>query len=231
MLLEDNIYTLKEDIQQCIVSKMNLDSNYRLFLFDKDVMEMADSFACFENLEIFPDKENMKLKGEIAKDLIIPDKEMEKIKKIVWEKNLYNMIQQAKESNKSEMQKQNERIIAEMKLSKMLDNAEERVVNFKEPKEYQRKLLKSIQNILKKSGLNLDYEEHKEMLILCGNFNYLKFTKNELRTLCNLVQNVDYFLIAPSYSEDEDYNEITLISDDNSESIIIVIGIDLVKED
>ena len=223
--MEDNIFTLKSDIQQAIVSNIDLKSNYRLLFYDKFNMILLNALACFENLKIFPQNSLMRFEGEIAKDLTFNENEINGLKKKVWKDNMQNLVEQMKNDKKSEYQRQNEKLIAEIKLDKLLDECENQDLDFRKPTQEEKNTLKNIQRQLNSIGLNLDYEEHKEILMLAGNFEYLKFTKQELRFFFFLIveNNLDNFLIAPVYDEDNEYDE-------NCKAIRIVMTIDLAKE-
>lgn len=226
--MEDNIYTLKSDVRQCVVSNMDLKNDYRLLLYDKNTMDFLQILNSFEVLEIFPHNSLMRFQGKIAQDLIdnIDTESMDKIKSIVWQNNVTNLIKQAKDSKKTVYQKENEKIIAEMQLSKALEECENQEFEYREATDKEKTLLKAIKRELDLMGLSLDYEEHEDILMLSGNFEYLSFTKYELRYLVNLIEeyHINNFLIAPSYDPDNE-------EDEECKSIRIVLAIDLVKED
>lgn len=234
--MEDNIYTLKSDIQQCIANNIDtLKSNYRIMLFEDNTIEFTQGFNFFENLKIKPNGAFMNFEGKIAKDLNIPDENLDKIKKIAFQRNMQELAEQIKESNKTETQRHNDRVIAEMKFNELLDDLqaqadEEQQHTYKQPKKEEIELIKKIQTELKKIGLDLDYEVHDSMLMLCGNFEQLEFTKEELRKIVYLSQLVDTFLIAPFYGDEED-DELTLYNEvDECQSIRIVFGLYLEEE-
>lgn len=226
--MEDNIYTLKSDIQECVVNNMNLKNDYRVLLFDRNTTHLLQSLKSFEHLEIFPNNSLMRFQGEIAKDLIagMNEEDLSKIKKIVWQNNVVNLMKQKKDSNKPEYIKKNEQIMAEIKLAEVLQECENKEYEYRQATKDERTTMKSIQRELDIMGLNLDYEEHKEILMLSGNFEYLSFTKEELRYLVNLIidNNIDNFVIAPLYSEEDE-------EDEECKAIRIVLAIDLAKED
>ena len=222
--MEDNIFTLKKDLQQCIANNINiLDTNYYLLLFDKNTMNLIQSFFGFENLEIFPHNSSMKFRGEIAKDLCLSKEDLNKIKTIAWNYSMNEIMYQTIENQKSEEQKENERFAATLKMEEILNKAEEQEYKYRKPSEYERQLIKYIQEELNKIGLELDYEEHEEILMLCANFKYLKFEKDELRKLIKFAQKVDNFIIASIYDEEDE-------EDEECKSIRIVLAIDLREE-
>ena len=222
--MEDNIYTLRDDLQQCIANNIKtLKSNYRLLIFENEEMEFTKSLGCFENLEIFPDNSLMRFQGEIAKDLVFDEKDMSKIKKSAWQRNMFNMVKQM-----STKEEQNKRAIEEMQVINLFENEDAENYKYREPKAYEIIMLKGIQNELKEIGLELEYEEHEEMIMLCGNFKYLKFNRKHLRFLCSILEGLDLFLIAPYYEEQEDVNDIVLDEEESEcKSIRIVMGINL----
>ena len=226
--MEDNIYTLKADIQQCIVNNMDLKNDYRVLLYDKNTINFLQVFSSFENLEIFPSGSLMRFQGKIAQDLKdqMNEDDINNIKRIVWQNNAATLIKQAKDSKKTAYQKENERIIAEMKLNQVLQECEDQEFEYRNATENEKITLKAIKRELDLIGLSLDYEEHEDLLMLSGNFEYLSFTKKELRYFVNLItkNNINNFLIAPSYSEEDE-------EDDECKSIRIVIAIDLAKEE
>lgn len=224
-IIKDDIVTIKTDIQTCIANNMQqLDTEYRIFLFDKKTMIFTRSLGYFESLEIKPCNSRMKFKGEIAKDLIFNEEEMSNIKSNAWKNNINEMMNQINESKKTETQKNNETIIAEMKLQELLQQAEETEYEYRKITEDDRRFVKAMQEKLKNLCLlDLDYEEHEESIMLCGNYSYLKFEKEELRTLIAIAELFDMFLIAPSYSEEDE-------EDEECKSIRIVLGVDLRKE-
>lgn len=221
----DNIFTLKSDIQQAVVNNMNLKSNYRLLFYDEFNMELLNSLGCFENLKILPKDSLMRFEGEIAKDLKFNENEMSGLKQKVWKDNMQNLVEQMRNNKKSEYQRENERIIAKMKLDKLLEECENQDLDCRKPTQEEKNSLKEMQRQLNSIGLDLDYEEHEEILMLAGNFEYLEFTRQELRFLVDLVikNNIDNFLIAPVYDEDNE-------NDEECKAIRIVITIDLAKE-
>ena len=230
--MEDNIYTLRSDIQQCIANNIKtLKNDYRLLMFENEEMEFARSLGCFENLKIFPNGSLIRFDGEIAKDLSFTEQEIANIKKQAWKKNMIDIAKQINESNKTEKQKQNERVIGEMQLLKLVDDIEnEENYSYREPKAFEIIMMKGIQDALKEIGLELSYEEHEEMIILCGNFKFLEFKRQHLRFFCSILEGLDLFLIAPYYEEQEDENEIILNeNEEECKSVRIVMGINLSK--
>lgn len=225
--MNDDCMTLRSDVQQCIASNVNLDSTYNNFLFNSANMELARTFGCFENLEIFPDGEMMRFKGEIAKDLHFSEEDMIKIKQQIWRKNATEIIKQAIENQKTEQQKQNERVIAQIKLKDWLNYVDEMQNAIKEKskdkKERAEKILKGIQDVLKNIGIDLEYEETDTMIMLSETFNSLNLTKNQLRLLADIVQALDLFLIASNYDWEDEENE-------NCNGIRIVLSINICEE-
>lgn len=227
MIMQDSISALQTDIQQCVVNNCtNFKSRYRTFFFDKTNINLVGIFGMLEKLEIFPDETLMGFKAKIADDLGFSEEEMIQIKRNVWQFNSINLLDQINNSKKTEIQKRNEEIIAEQLFQEWLDSVQEDSKNYAKPTESQKQSLKAIKKELDKIGFILDYEEHKEMIMLCGNFEYLKFTKQELRLIVMLIQNgpITNFLIAPSYNEEDE-------DDEECKGIRIVISIDLGKED
>lgn len=224
--MEDNIYTLRDDLQQCIANNIKtLKSNYRLLIFQNEEMELAKSLGCFEKLEIFPDNSLMRFQGEIAKDLTFNEKEMSVIKKSAWRKNIFDIAQQMLQK-----EKQNKRVIEEMQIVNLFENENIENCKYREPKAFEIILLQGIQKELREIGLELTYEEHEEMIMLCGNFKYLEFNKKHLRFLCSILEGLNIFLIAPFYEEQEDVNDIILNEKESEcKSIRIVMGINLRK--
>ena len=227
MIMQDSITALQTDIQQCIVNNCsNFRSRYRTFFFNKENIHFVGIFGMLENLEIFPDETLMGFKAKIAEDLSISEEEMIKLKQNVWKINVANILDQMNNSKKTAIQRHNEEVIAEQLFQEWLEDLEEEKKNYEKPTEYQKATLKAIKKELDKIGFHLKYEEHKEMLMLCGNFEYLNFNKKELRLITMLINRspITNFLIAPSYNEDDE-------DDEECKSIRIVMSIDLGKED
>ncbi|MGM9881487.1 MAG: hypothetical protein ACI31S_01435 [Bacilli bacterium] len=221
--MNDDIYSLIDDIRQCIVNGANLNANYNLLIYEQNTMNMNKSLCCFENLEIFPDNKLMKFKGKIANDLKVTEEDLYKIKKHLWNKNMSEIINQREQSLKSEEQKEIEKEIIQQQLDNILIQAENTEYEYRKPTNKEIEKIKRVQEKLKNMGLDLDYEEHEEILMLCANFKYLKFNKKELRKIIELIDTLDVLLIAPSYNmEDEE--------DEEAKSIRIVLGIDLREE-
>lgn len=224
----DDCITLRSDVQQCIAGNVSLNSTYNNFLFNPSNMALARTFECFENLEIVPDGEVMRFKGEIAKDLHFTEEEMTKIKQQIWRKNAAEIMKQAIENQKSRQQKENEKAVAELKLRDWLNAVDEMQNAVKEKSEIKKekaeKILKRIQDILKNVGIGLEYEENETMIMLSGTFQHLKFTKNQLRLLADLVQSLDLFLIASSYDWEDEENE-------NCNGIRVVLSMNICEEE
>lgn len=226
--MEDDCITLRSDIQQCIANKTGLDTKYHNLLFNRFNMKLINSLGCFETLEISPDESLMRFKGNIAKDLHFTEEEMTSIKQQLWVKNTQETIKQIIEKNKTEQQKQNEKIIAEIKLRDWLNAIDEMQAITKPKSEIKKekaeKVLKLIQNLLNNIGLNLEYEKGETMIMLSGTFEYLNFTKNQLRLLADLVQALDLFLIAPNYDYEDEENE-------DCNGIRVVLSINICEEE
>lgn len=203
-----DIYMLRQDLQRCIVNNNeHFESNYNLLAFKDSEMSYMQVLGCFENLEIRPSEDNSSLKfiGTVAKDLSFTDEEMKQLRKNVWLKDSLILAEQMKESKKTEAQKDYEEIVKSMKFAQMLDEVENFETEYREAKEDEKNLIKLIQKTLKENtSLDLEYEEHKEMLMLSGNFEYIKLTKNELRLLEILARRVNSFFIVPFYDENDE---------------------------
>ena len=171
-------------------------------------------------LTITFDGEQIKLKGKIAED-IKSELDLEEINRRVWKRNATNFVKQVKESKKTEVQINNERIMAEIELNQMIEDVSKKEFEYREITEKDRNIIKDIQQQLLNMGLDLSYEEHKEMIMICGNFESITLNKYQLRELCWLIKNnIDVFSITPYFNEDED----------KCIGIRIVIGINLIKE-
>lgn len=202
----DDIYMLRQDLKRCIANNHDhFEGNYNILAFKDSEMSYMQTLGCFENLEIRPNNSSLEFIGTIAKDLSFTDEEIKELRKNVWLNDSLNLAKQMKESKKTELQKNNERIIGEMQLINMLDEAEEFELEYREAKEDEKNLIKLIQKTLKENtSLDLEYEEHKEMLMLSKNFEYIKLTKNELRLLEILARKLNSFFIVPFYDENDE---------------------------
>lgn len=219
--MEDNIFTLKYDLQQCIAhGAKKIETEYTLLFFERDYMQLVSSLECFEKIKISPSNSKMKFEGEIAKDLKFTDEELLRVKTIAWKNSMAEIIHQANESNKSDEQKFQEKLEAQELLGKLLEEKQNEEHDFRQPQAKEIRKLKRVKKELYKIGIDLDYTEEDELLLLAANLNNLSLTKNQLRTLMDYVRQYDIFIIAPIYNEqDEDDN--TCIG------IRIAFGIDL----
>lgn len=232
--MEDEIYALRTDIQQCVAKNIpNLNTDYRTFFYNGDEMNMTNALGCFDSLEIKPNGSLMNFNGKIAKDLKFSLKELENIKKEVFTKNTYNLFSQIRENNKTFIEKENDMIEAEEQILSLLSQSEEEKKKNRPAKKYEKLLMKTLQSrILEEIGIKLNYEEHEGMLLLSGNFDSLKFTKYQLRLLVHLLEDIDMFLIAPFYEEQDDENEI-ILNEENDKCVAIrfAIGLYLIEEE
>ena len=225
--MEDNIFTLKADIKQCIANDIKeLVSNYRLLLYEGDEMEFINAFGCFENLKIEPSGSLIQFKGEIAKDLKFSKEELTKIKQNVWRNNMFEIARQMNENKKSSMEKVIDAENEVRQIVDLFDFDEEEDTKYRPAKKYEKLEMKAIQLRLKEMGLELEYEEQEEFLMLSGNFTSLEFSKDELRMLVHLLESLDLFLISPVYESQEDSNVIYLNENEETcKSIRILIGL------
>lgn len=219
--MEDNIYTLKYDLQQCIAHNMeNLETEYTLLFFEKGYMDLTDSLKCFENLEISPYNSKMKFKGDIAKDLKFTEEQLLKVKTIAWKQSMAEAIQQARESQKSEEERFNEQLLAQEQLSRLLEEKQNEEHDFRQATWREKRKLAKIQYELSKIGVELDFEQDEETILLAANVKKLKLNKKQLRQLINYAKLFDIFIIAPLYNQEDEYDNTCL-------GIRIAFGIDL----
>ena len=203
--MEDDAITLRQDIQSCVAKNIKiLDGNYSFFFWDKSNMFYSRSLALFENLKIYPDKNNLHLKGQIIEKLFnLTEEQMTSIRQQVWLNEMQETLRQIAEKKKTAKQKNNEKAIAEMNLQKFVDNMQNNNIQYRQATEFDRKLMCLIQDKLKELNIQLDYTENKEDLVLAKNFDNLSLTKCQLQEMQQLAEKVDMFLIAPIYDEDE----------------------------
>lgn len=202
MFIEDETITLKQDIQECLSYKINLNTDYNLLSFDEDNMEYINSLGCFEDLEIEPHNSRMKFTGEIANDLDILPEEQRKISSMVLQRKLFNLYNQTNNNFKivNFIRK-----IDNEELNEFVEEIEEdNDIQFKEPSKADKAKLKVIKSNMNDLGLKLEYEETEDMIMLSGNFKYLKFNKKSLRRMIGLIKDlqIDLFLIAPLYDDE-----------------------------
>lgn len=230
MVLNDDIYQLREDLDLCIINGSNFEGKYNFFIFDKQTMKMANGLGCFETLNISLEDNCIKLKGEIAKD-IKQNVDLDKMKSRVEEKHKRNLMQQLIENNKTKEEKREEYYKENEELYNILDNIENKHLKTREPNEKDKNILLNLQKKLKNINLdlNLEYEKEDGMLTLIGIYENLSFSKYELRELISLLQeNIDGFYIVPYYGENIDDIDSENI---NAVGISIIIGISLVEEE
>lgn len=221
MILNDDIYQLKEDLDECIINDSNFEGKYNFFIFDKQTMQMANGLGCFDTLNISLEDNCIKLKGEIAKD-IKQNVDLDKMKSRVEEKHKRNLMQQLIENNKTEEEKMEEYCKGSEEILKIIEESEEDA-EVREITTKDKIILLSLQDTLKQFNLNLQYEETEEVVMLNGVYNDLNFNKYQLREIISLLQtNIDFFTIVP-YFKDED--------DENAVGIRIAIGISLAEEE
>lgn len=232
MVLNDDIYQLREDLDLCIINGSNFEAKYNFFIFDKNTMKMANGLGCFETLNISLEDNCIKLKGEVAED-IKANVDLNKMKIRVEEKHKQNLMQQLIENNKNEEEKLQDCYKEREELYNILDDIENKHLKTREPSEKDKNILLDLQKKLKNIDLdlNLEYEKEDGMLTLNGIYKNLTFSKYELRELISLVQeNIDGFYIVPYYGEED-----VILDDINSENInavgiSIIIGISLIEK-
>lgn len=224
---DDELDEFKYDMQRCIANNdKSFISHHKAILLDKDNKLFLTILDGFENLEIRPgisNKSYMQFNGTIAEDIFqaISDKDMKRIKQQVFLVDSMNLTMQMAESRKSEQQKNNERILAEMQFSEYLEELKEIEQEYREAKISEKNLMKFIQNLLREQcNLDLEYEECEEMLMLSGEFDVIRFNRKQLALLKSCAEKIDTLLIAPIYDDN-----------DNCVQVRIVLSIDLFEEE
>ena len=227
LIIDDKeLEEFKYDMQRCIANNdKHFISHRKTMLFEEETKIFLRIFDAFENLEIRPgtvNKSFMQFNGTIADDIIqaISDEDMRKIKQNVFLTDSFNLAMQMIESKKTEQQKNNERIRAEMEFQEYIEELKEVEQEYREAKLSEKNLMKFIQNLLKEHcNLPLDYEECEGMLMLSANFDCVRLTRKQLALLKSCVEKVDALIITPVYADDEN----------TCEAIRIVLSLDLSK--
>ena len=226
---DDELDEFKYDMQRCIANHdKSFISHHKAILLDKDNKSFLTILDGFENLEIRPgisNKSYMQFNGTIADDIFqaISNEDMKRIRQNVFLVDSMNLTMQMAESRKSEQQKNNERIQAEMEFQEYIGELKEVEQEYREAKLSEKNLMKFIQNLLaEQCNLSLNYEEFEEMLILSANLDCIRLTKIQLALLKSCAEKVDTLLIAPIYTDDDE---------DTCSAIRIVLSIDLIKEE
>lgn len=211
MIIEDETMTLKSDLKECIAYKVKLNTNYHTLLFTKENMQLINSLGCLENLKIRPYNDVMRFEGEVAKDLSFSKEELKGISKNVLTRNMIKLYNQ---TNDDYIISDNCKNVEDDLIAKIFENDEESLTkSSRKPTDAEKNKLNYIKCRLEKLGLKLNLEETEDLLSLSGNYKILRFDKNALRTIVDLVIEIgiDLFLIAPIYDENEKCEGIRLV--------------------
>ena len=219
----DEVYALKGDIQQCIAHGIDtFTSDYRLLFYENENYEMINALGCFESLEIKPNGTLLQFKGKIAKDLNFSEQQMANIKKSAWQKNMYDIQKQI-----NNIQYEDEDIV---EFFNELQEEDEENYEYRKPNNLEIILLKGVQKVFEEQGIKLNLEIKETAITLVGNFKSLKLNKKQLRNICACIEELDMFLIAPNYSDEEDDKVVLFNKEQKCESIRVLVGISLVNK-
>ena len=219
--MEDNIFTLKYDLQQCIAHNIEkLETEYTLLFYEKDYIELAQALECFDSIKISPSNSKMKFEGKISNDLKFSQEDLLKVKTIVWKQNMAEAMRQAAEDQKSDEQKFQEQLQAQEQLSKLLEEKQNEEHSYRQATWREKRKLAKIQYNLSKIGLDFECTEEDELLLLASNLETLTLNKTQIAVLMDYAKQYDIFIIAPIYNEQDE-------EDNTCIGIRIAFGIDL----
>lgn len=211
-----SVIKLKRDLQQAIANNiMSYKANYNSLIFMDNHKEY---YKCLDFMKM------LKIKIEDNKLLYDIDLDKETLTTLTEE-----TMQKIKESDKK--YKTENAILKIMTKNNIIieqiftfdENNKEDDKEYREPTEAEKNKILMIAQLLKVFNLNLELKQTKCFLSLSGNFNELSFDKKMLLEIAFLIENLDVFVIAPQYDEEDE-------EDEEIKGIRLFLGINLEKE-